>query len=134
MAFGTFDLLHEGHKYYLKKCRGCGDYLIAIVARDSTTVNVKGRKPLQNQKKRLQQVQALPFVDNAVLGQEGDKWKIIEEHKPDILCLGYDQKYFTENLEEGLKQRGLQVRVVRIKPHQPEIYKTSKLREREHNI
>ena len=92
------------------------------------------KKPLHSQAERLHDVQALPLVDKAVLGQEGDKWKIIEEHKPNILCLGYDQKYFTENLEEGLKQRGLQVRVVRIKPYQPEIYKTSKLREREHNI
>ena len=134
MAFGTFDLLHEGHKYYLKKCKEQGDYLVVVVARDKTITEVKGKKPLHSQAERLHDVQALPLVDKAVLGQEGDKWKIIEEHKPNILCLGYDQKYFTENLEEGLKQRGLQVRVVRIKPYQPEIYKTSKLREREHNI
>lgn len=130
MAFGTFDLLHEGHTYYLKKARERGDYLMVVVSLDRTVAQLKKQKPSQSQETRLRNVQALPTVDEAVLGQEGDKWKIIETHKPDIICLGYDQQAFTDHLKEGLAERGLRVQVVRIDAFQPEKYKTSKLRKK----
>lgn len=48
--------------------------------------------------------------------------------RPDIICLGYDQKYFIDNLKEKLRQRGLDIEIVRIQSFKPSIYKSSKLR------
>ena len=68
MAFGTFDLLHQGHFFYLKKAKSFGDNLVVVVARDKNVVEIKGRRPLNSEKERLAKVKRLEFVDKAVLG------------------------------------------------------------------
>ena len=73
-------------------------------------------------------IAAVPGVDAAVLGNPDDKVQVILEHRPDVLCLGYDQQAFTEQLAEQLAKRGLHVEVVRASPFQPEKFKTSKIR------
>ncbi len=128
LAFGTFDILHKGHEFYLKEARKHGDILNVVVARDSTVKQLKGEFPLNSESKRLSVIQALDYVDNAFLGYEKDKYKIIEELKPDIICIGYDQNSFTDNLEAILRDRGLTTKIIKFeKGFKPEIYKTSKL-------
>lgn len=127
MCFGTFDGLHKGHYFYLKQARKYGDKLVVVVARDSTVKQTKNTNPIRNQDKRLAEVKKCKLVDKAVLGYAGDKLMIIDEIKPDVLCLGYDQKAFTTQLKAKLNDRGLTPKIVRIKPHKPEIYKSSKL-------
>ena len=127
LAFGTFDIFHKGHEFYLKQAGKYGK-LYVIVARDSTVKKVKGKYPLNNEKKRLKVIQDLDYVDKAYLGKEKDKYSIIEELKPDIIVLGYDQKSFTSDLKKELRKRGLNIRIIRIKKSfKPEIYKSSKL-------
>lgn len=41
MAFGTFDVFHPGHEYYLTQAKKYGDILIVVVARDKTVEKVK---------------------------------------------------------------------------------------------
>ena len=43
LVFGTFDLLHQGHRYFLTQARRFGDTLIAVVARDEFVEERKGR-------------------------------------------------------------------------------------------
>lgn len=57
MTFGTFDLFHPGHKYYLSEASNLGDYLITVVARDTTVEQVKGKKPRESEKIRLMKLQ-----------------------------------------------------------------------------
>ena len=128
LAFGTFDVFHKGHEFYLKKAKKHGNMLNVVVARDSTVKQIKGKYPLNNELKRLAKIKNLDYVDNAFLGYEGDKYKIIKELKPDVICLGYDQGSFTNNLKIILKKRGLNPKVIKFeKGFKPEIYKTSKL-------
>ena len=115
MVFGTFDVLHKGHLSYFKQARKYGEYLIAVVARDKTVKEIKGRKPRNNEKKRLKEVKK--HVDKAVLGYIRDKQKVIKKYKPDVVCLGYDQRNFIK----GLKK------FKRLKPYKPHKYKSSKL-------
>ena len=129
MAFGSFDFLHEGHLYYFREAKKLGDKLIVIVGRDSTIEKVKGRKPRLSEEERLAEIRKIGFIDEAVLGYENDQFKVLDDFKPDIICLGYDQKSFiTEKLEQELKKRGIMPRIIRIEPFNPEIYKSSKLR------
>lgn len=129
MAFGSFDILHDGHRHYLKEAKSLGDYLIAVVARDSNIIRFKGKKPINNEQQRLKNIKKLKFVNKAVLGNKDDILKILEEHKPDIICLGYDQKTIDENkLKEELEKRNVKSRIVRCKPFKPEVYKSSKIR------
>lgn len=128
MCFGTFDGLHQGHEDYFRQAKDLADELVVIVARDTTVVDVKGNLPSVNEQDRLFAVQEHPFVDDARLGYEDDKYRVIEEIKPDFICLGYDQETFTENLDAELARRGLSAAIVRCQPYYPETYKSSLLR------
>ena len=129
LAFGTFDIFHQGHEYYLREAKKQGDILEVVVARDSTVKEIKGEYPLNNEVTRLSVIQGLDYVDMAFLGHEGeDKYFMIELLKPDVICLGYDQNSFTDNLEEGLERMCLNPEIVRLKGYKAEVYKSSKLR------
>ncbi|RMF55597.1 FAD synthase [Candidatus Woesearchaeota archaeon] len=125
LAFGTFDILHRGHKHYLREAKKLGDYLVVVVARDKTVESVKHLIPIHTEEERLRRVANLVYVDEARLGNlEGDKLDIVKEINPDIIALGYDQTHFTENLEE------LGIKIVRISPFQPKVYKSTLLRKK----
>ncbi|MGV8169552.1 MAG: adenylyltransferase/cytidyltransferase family protein [Candidatus Nanoarchaeia archaeon] len=128
LVFGTYDLFHPGHEHHLKKAAKYGD-LYVIVARDETVLEMKRRKTINDEQKRLRAIKKLDYVHKAILGSSGDKYKIIETIRPDIICLGYDQKHFTKNLKEILKRRGVKPKIIRFREgHKPHIYKTSILR------
>ncbi len=129
MVFGTFDLLHDGHRSLFKQAKQHGNELIVIVARDQTVEEVKGRKPMLNEEERRALVGSEAAVDKALLGKVDDRYALIEKLQPDIICLGYDQDSFTKRLEEKLAERGLSPKIVRLKPFRPDIYKSSKLKE-----
>jgi len=128
MTFGSFDILHEGHKHYLQEAKSFGDYLVVIVARDENIIRFKGKTPKNNENYRLEQIKRLDFVDEAVLGHKGDIFEVLEEYKPDVICLGYDQKTVEEEkLKEELEKRNLKVEIVRAKPYKEDVFKSSKL-------
>jgi len=128
MCFGTFDVLHEGHKFYLREARKLGDYLVVVVARDETVRKVKKRKPQHDENERVRSMERLRIADKVILGNSGDKLNVVEQEKPNILCLGYDQLFFTGKVKERLQQRGLTVEVARLPAFKPGIYKSSLLR------
>ncbi|MFQ6128358.1 MAG: adenylyltransferase/cytidyltransferase family protein [Thermoplasmata archaeon] len=113
MASGVFDLLHTGHLHYLVEAKKLGDELVVVVARDSTVRREK-HEPITPENVRRELVDALKPVDKAVLGKEGDMFEVVEELRPDIIALGYDQKHDEEAIKAELKSRGLDVKVVRL--------------------
>ncbi|MDO8741273.1 MAG: adenylyltransferase/cytidyltransferase family protein [Candidatus Woesearchaeota archaeon] len=129
LVFGTFDIVHPGHMNFLKQAKKHADKLVVVVARDLTVKALKGRFPENNEERRLKNIKKLPYVDEAMLGSLGnDKYEIIEKIKPDVIALGYDQYFFTEDLKKELKKRGILADIVRLKPYKEEIYKSSKLK------
>ena len=120
---GTWDLIHPGHNWLMKKAKERG-YLTVIVARDSTSKRIKGRRPVVPEEQRLEVVKALKPVDDATLGEENhDILKIVERLKPDLILLGPDQHYVPDSMRAELKKRGLKTKVERIK----EVYDGCKL-------
>ena len=117
LAAGCFDLLHYGHLRYLeeaKKLGGENAELIVIIARDSTIIKRRGHPPIMNEEHRRALVEALKPVDKAILGREDfDIISIINEVKPDIIALGYDQK----DLEEFLLKKNLNIKIVRLEKY-----------------
>ena len=128
MCFGSFDVLHPGHMYYLREAKKFGDKLIVVVAKESTIKKIKGKEPKYSERERLEHVRDVNYVDKAVLGYEADPYEIIEEINPDVICLGYDQDSYSENLAEKLKERGMSPKIYRLKPYKEHVYKSSKLK------
>jgi len=118
LAEGTFDLLHYGHVHYLtnaKKLGGENSKLIVIVARDKTVEKLKGRKPIIPEDQRRAIVESLKVVDEAILGyEEMNVKKVIEKIKPDIIALGYDKVRMEEDLKRYIREKNLDIKVVRI--------------------
>ncbi len=131
MAFGTFDYLHAGHESYLKQAKELGTYLIVVVARDKTVKQVKGKAPIINEKNRAKEIKQKNLADKVILGDLKDKYKVIKKYKPDIIALGYDQIMFTQQLKKLIINNNLKTTIVRLKPHAPEIYKSSIIKEEE---
>lgn len=126
MVFGTFDGLHPGHLDFLKQARGFGDYLLVIVARDKNVKKIKGRLPKFKEAERLKEIIKNRVADEVVLGKFDDKYGLIEYYRPNVICLGYDQEYFIKDLPEKLKEFNMfDTEIVRLKPFQPEKYKSS---------
>lgn len=155
MVFGTFDILHPGHLNFFKqaKCKGIANFssrrkcrlkpassrykltnfslypkLIVVVARDVNVKKAKGHWPKFSEKIRLRNVKKLKIVNKAILGNKKDYFKVIRKEKPDVICLGYDQKIKVLTLKKELKKLGLKSQVFRLKAYKPHLYKSSKLK------
>jgi FAD synthetase len=129
LVFGTFDILHPGHSFLFGRARKYGKRLYVVVARDDTVVKVKGKPPVYSEKERLMHIKDLDVVFEARLGSLTDRYEVIEKIRPDVICLGYDQKTFTKGLKKALLEKGLRTRIIRFrKAHHPEVYKSSKFR------
>ena len=128
MCAGTFDIIHPGHLFYFSEAKKYGDKLVVVVARDNTSEKFKGKKPVHSERERLEAIRMLKIVDEAILGNKGDIFEIIEKIKPDVICLGYDQKVQKQELEDELKKRGIKADVIRTDPYMPTMYKSSKLK------
>ncbi|MGO9378006.1 MAG: adenylyltransferase/cytidyltransferase family protein [Dissulfurispiraceae bacterium] len=125
---GTFDYLHQGHTDFLSQAKELGDELIVIVARDETVSRIKGFLPKHNEALRAQSVRDTGIPDVVVLGNmENDLFRILDELKPDIIALGYDQRVS----EEAIRERCSECRVVRLRSYYPEKFKSSFYRNRE---
>ncbi|TSC84838.1 MAG: FAD synthetase [Parcubacteria group bacterium Gr01-1014_13] len=125
LAFGTFDILHPGHMHVLEAAKKLGDHLTVIIARDATVLKVKGQEPVFNEKTRLKNLKKLNIADKVRLGSLGNKYQVIIDEKPDIIALGYDQKFFVDDLKNFV---GKDIRIVRLKSYKPKIHKSSKMR------
>jgi len=129
MATGVFDIIHMGHLYYLSEARRLGDRLVVVVARDETARRFK-RRPIVPEHLRLEVVRALKPVDEAMLGDRDDFYKVVELVRPDIIALGHDQAHDPEAIAKELEKRGLRARVVRLSCLKHDLMATRRIIER----
>lgn len=115
---GVFDVLHVGHLAALKEAKSLGDILIVIIASDSTVKKTKGKSPVFPEEQRRILLEGLKPVDKALIGFEEINLKqTIEELKPDIIAIGYDQDLIELYVKEALNELGISVEVVRLKKY-----------------
>lgn len=130
MVFGTFDGLHKGHINFFKQAKNFikNSFLIVSIARDENVLKIKGRKPELSEKERFSLVKKVKFADKVVLAGRAEYLPHILKEKPDIIALGYDQKAYVKNLKKDLKNSGVSVKIVRLKPYKENIYKNRLLK------
>jgi len=110
LVAGTFDIFHMGHLYFFKEAKRFGDELIVIIASDEIS-KYNGKKPVHNQKERAEIVKNLKIVNEVILGDKKDIVKTIEKIKPDILCIGYDQK-LPEKIEKYCNENKIVIKKI----------------------
>ena len=125
MVFGTFDDLHPGHRFLLAHASERGD-LTVVVARDANVARFKGRPPLEDEEFRAGAIRKAYPAANVVLGDaDGDYLKVVRDHAPDLILLGYDQK-----LPPGVTEANFGVPVERLPAFEPHIHKSSLRRDK----
>ncbi|AEH60753.1 cytidyltransferase-related domain protein [Methanosalsum zhilinae DSM 4017] len=112
LATGTFDILHPGHVHYLTEAKKLGDELFVIVAWESM-IKHKPR-PIIPTKQRVMMVNELKVVDRAIAGSKHDIFEPLRKINPDIIALGHDQHFDQQELEKTLKEKGFDIKVVRV--------------------
>jgi FAD synthetase len=130
MVFGTFDGLHEGHLNFFKQAKRLvkNSFLIVSIARDINVFKIKNFHPTLKERARFNLIKKCPLVDRVVLSGLHKHIPHILKERPDIIALGYDQRNYIKNLKKDLKNKGLNVKIIRLKPHKKHIYKNSLLK------
>ena len=127
LVFGSFDLLHQGHRDFFRQAKALGDRLIVVVASDETIRAEKQRQPRQPQDERLTTVQEIAEVDQVLLGDdEPTSYRRLSKTDFDVLALGYDQPPGEVAVRRLLASVGkADVTIVRLKPFEPDRFKSS---------
>ncbi len=118
LATGVFDILHPGHLRFLeesKKQGGPRARLVVVVATDRTVLKRKRRPPVLPQSHRREIVAYLKPVSRAILGREEvDFLGILQEVRPSIVCVGYDQNDIKAAVKKVIARWKLPIRVVQL--------------------
>lgn len=119
MIFGTFDHLHDGHRFLIREAMKRGNVTV-IVGRDTNVEKIKGRASRQPEEVRSAVIQK-EFPDvQVILGHSDDFLEPLRAHKPDLLLLGYDQQ-----LPPGVRKNDLHMKIERADAFEPERNKSS---------
>jgi len=114
---GCYDLLHSGHVAFFEEAATHGDLYVGIGS-DKTLLELKARRPVNNEQERLYMVKALKSVKDAWVNSGGGLIDFLEEIKqlePDIFFVNSDGH---SSLKEQLcKDLGIEYIVSKRVPH-----------------
>ena len=118
MVFGVFDILHDGHRHFLRESKKLGGQLIAVLPSDLSVKELKGRPPLHTLSERIKNLEREGLADKIISGDEVlESWGIIDSIRPDIIALGYDQKKLAEALMRHVGKLSSKIEIVIVTPH-----------------
>ncbi|OHA15408.1 MAG: hypothetical protein A3H57_03390 [Candidatus Taylorbacteria bacterium RIFCSPLOWO2_02_FULL_43_11] len=118
MVFGTFDGIHDGHRHFLREAKKQGEELIVAVSKDEVVQKLKNRKPARKITERIYDLKKEGLADLIIEGDdEIHTWRAVEKIKPDIICLGYDQKELEIALRSELLRFSFDVVIKTIDSH-----------------
>lgn len=89
---GVFDLFHIGHLNILKRAKEQCDVLIVGVTTDALCYERKKKMPIICEADRVKIVEAIRYVDRAILQTDMDKRKAVEALHADAVFVGSDWK------------------------------------------
>ncbi|NQV89764.1 MAG: adenylyltransferase/cytidyltransferase family protein [Parcubacteria group bacterium] len=116
LVFGTFDGLHPGHVFFLRKAKTKGDELVVAVARDKHVQILKDKRPNNIEEKRRLAVEGQACVSQALLSDlELGEFEILKKVAPDLIVLGYDQVELEEALLSWMTEEDRYIPMQRIK-------------------
>lgn len=104
ITYGTYDLLHYGHKRLLERAKALGDYLIVGVTADNFDKNRGKINVQQSLMERIEGVKSTGLADEIIVEEyEGQKIDDIRRYGVDIFTVGSDWVGKFDYLEEYCK-------------------------------
>ncbi len=101
---GTFDIIHVGHERLLREAKEQGDFLIVGLNSDKSVKQYKSElRPIVPQEERAVMLRALRYVDMALIFDEPESLRFVEEVKPDVHVK--DNTYGTDLIEAPILER-----------------------------
>ena len=128
LVFGVFDGLHKGHKFFLKKAKKLGHYLIAVVTPDDFVKKLKNKTPKFSLQKRIAHLKKFDPVDEILVGDnEIGRWSAFKNSIPDIIAIGHDQSLLESALKKYFKNRKQKPKLIKVDSFKPHVYKSTLL-------
>ncbi len=99
LATGCFDVLHPGHKEFLKAAKKQGEILIVGLETDKRIKQLKGKgRPVNNEERRLRNLAELKIPDFIFLlpsdfNKEKTHLSLLQLIKPEILAVSSNSPY-----------------------------------------
>ncbi len=101
ITYGTYDLLHYGHRRLLERAKALGDYLIVGVTADDFDKKRGKINVQQTLMERIEAVKATGLADEIIVEEyEGQKIDDIRRYGVDIFTVGSDWRGEFDYLEE----------------------------------
>jgi len=99
LVFGTFDGYDAGHQFVVSEASKKGTELVVAIARDAHVRHLKQKDPKCNEVDRMERVKQDQHVTKVVLSdQDLGSYQILDEQKPDVIILGFDQDALRSDL------------------------------------
>ena len=118
ITYGTFDLLHYGHIYLLKRARELGDHLIVGLSTDEFNSVEKGKKSYFTYEERRELLMGVRYVDQIIPETCWEqKREDVRRYHCDVFVMGDDW----QGKFDYLKDEGVEVIYL---PRTPEISTT----------
>ena len=118
--------MHDGHVFFLNSARELVNELVVVVARDESVMEIKRRPPRTPLEKRIEVLEKSGLADKVVVGDlEKGSWKILHEHKPDVVILGYDQTDLGAALRATRSNLSFSFEIEILGSHHPDKFKSS---------
>lgn len=108
---GVFDMFHVGHLNILRNARLACDFLIAGVVSDERAVDAKGKMPIVPLAERLEIVNSIRYVDDAVVEDVAEKLDMWRRLDFDVIIKGDDWRGTPkgDKLERDFAKVGVEV-------------------------
>ena len=117
LGTGCFDIIHEGHLYFLEAASKQGDILIIGINSDKSIKVMKGQdRPIFNENQRSQLIAAFGCVNYVFVYDDVTAKDYILSLRPDVFVIGEESVNIYPDEQEAAKQIGARVYVVTRKP------------------